>query len=80
MEMKKEALNKPHAQMALFWNNKEKTPSDREGKLEVGSVGRLGLLKEDDLKFIMENICKSTTERQLLESVIFDHDVPFSPL
>ena len=80
MEMTKEALNNPHDPMALFWNNKEKTPSDKEGKFEVGNVGSLGLLKEDDLKFIMKNICKSTTERQLLESVILDHDVPFSPL
>ena len=66
--------------MDQIWNNKEMTPRYEERILEIGNVSNLGLLWKEDMTFIIKNICKSTTERQLLESVILDHNVPFSPL
>ena len=80
MDAKRDDHKKPCDHMIQTWNNKEKTPRYEERILEVGKVPNLGLPRKEDMTFIIENICKSTTERQLLESVILDHNVPFSPL
>ena len=80
MDAKKDDHKKPCDHMDQIWNNKKKTPRYEERILEIGNVSNLGLLWKEDMTFIIENICKSTTERQLLESVILDTNVPFSPL
>ena len=80
MDAKKEDDSKPCHHMDQTWNNKEKTPRYEERIREVANVPNPGLPRKDDLNFIIENLCKSTTERQLLESVILDPNVPFSPL